>query len=74
MMTIEFEDGEIFNIKSDQGVGYWSLKAPIDARYLNRFDFNLSLDEQGLRIFEVRQKCFVRNSADWATDVVISKG
>lgn len=73
MMVIEFEGGEIFNLKSDQGVGYWAVKAPSDAYYLNRLDFDLMPDEQLLRLIEVKQKCFVKNSADWSTDFVISK-
>jgi DEAD/DEAH box helicase domain-containing protein len=73
LMVIEFENGDVFKVKSDQGVGYWSLQTPERGHYLKFLDFNLPIEEQCAKIFEVREKCLVRNSADWPTDFVISK-
>jgi DEAD/DEAH box helicase domain-containing protein len=73
LMIIEFDNGEVFKIKSDQGVGYWSLHVPDKGHYLKFLDFDLIAEEQCAKIFEVREKCLVRNSANWVTDFVISK-
>jgi len=73
LMVIEFENGDVFKVKSDQGVGYWSLQTPERGHYLKFLDFNLPVEEQCAKIFEVREKCLVRNRADWPTDFVISK-
>ncbi len=69
LLTLEFDSGKRYQIRFDQGVGYWLLNCTKGRHY---FNFNRTAGEQLVMIKEVFNSATIRNSASWPTDISIN--
>lgn len=66
-LEIEFEGGRGLKVRFDQGVAYWRIRCN-DIW----FDFDLPADEQVIRLADLLDGAWVRNSErKWSTDILV---